>query len=176
MNLSLPVFNYCAKCAAPVAVIHHEGRERPVCNRCGYVNYVNPYPAACLVVLREGKALLTLRNIEPHSGEWCLPGGFLEWGESSEEGAARELLEETGVTAGRLSLIGTYGSVTGQRRHVLLLAYRALDWSGEPVAGDDAAEVQWFSLEALPHLAFTAHDQVVADVRKAGYSHADSCN
>lgn len=138
--------------------------------------YVNPYPAACLVVLRKGKALLTLRSIEPRIGEWCLPGGFLEWGESPEEGAGRELLEETGVTAGRLSLIGAYDSITGQNRHVLLLAYRVHDWSGEPVAGDDAAEVRWFDFDSLPPLAFKVHEQVAADVRKAGYSDADSCD
>jgi 8-oxo-dGTP diphosphatase len=175
MNLSLPVFNFCPVCAAPVEVIPCEGRHRPVCTRCGHVIYVNPYPAACLVVLREGRVLLTLRSIEPHIGEWCLPGGFLEWGESPESGAARELLEETGITADGLSLVGAYDSITGQSRHVLLLAYRVRNWHGEPVAGDDAAEVRWFDLSSLPPLAFTVHDTVVADVRKAGGSDADSC-
>jgi 8-oxo-dGTP diphosphatase len=174
MNLSLPVLNYCTLCAAPVEVVQHGGRLRPVCTHCGNVIYVNPFPAACLVVLREGQALLTLRGIEPRQGEWCLPGGFLEWGESPEEGAGRELLEETGITADGLSLIGAYHSITGERRHVLLLAYRALGWSGEPTAGDDAAEVRWFDLDSLPPLAFKAHEQVVADVRKAGCSDENS--
>lgn len=176
MNLFLPVYNFCPVCAAPVEVIPCEGRDRPVCTQCGHVIYVNPYPAACLVVLREKHLLLTLRGIEPHFGEWCLPGGFLEWGESPEEGAGRELLEETGITVSGLSLIGAYDSITGERRHVLLLAYRVHGWSGEPKAGDDASEVRWFDLDALPPLAFAVHDRVVSDVRKAGYSDANSCN
>ncbi|MHB9030453.1 MAG: NUDIX domain-containing protein [Candidatus Latescibacterota bacterium] len=170
MKLELPEYNYCPLCSAPVTVVHREGRHRPVCTRCGHIIYVNPYPAACLVVIRSSRALLTLRSIEPHQGEWCLPGGFLEWGESPEEGARRELLEETGLAAGRLSIIGAYDSITGLRRHVLLLAYFVREWAGNPVAGDDAAEVKWFDLNAIPPLAFKVHEQVLADARKAGYA------
>jgi ADP-ribose pyrophosphatase YjhB (NUDIX family) len=171
MKLELPEYNYCPICSAPVRVVHCEGRNRPVCTRCGHVVYVNPYPAACLVLVRDAQVLLTLRSIEPHSGEWCLPGGFLEWGESPEEGARRELLEETGLSAGRLDIFGAYDSITGLRRHVLLLAYIVHEWTGEPVAGDDAAAVRWFDLNAVPPLAFTVHERILADIRKTG--HAD---
>lgn len=174
MNLVLPVCNYCPVCGAPVEVIRREGRNRPVCTRCGHVIYVNPYPAACLVVKRDGRILLTLRNTDPGSGEWCLPGGFIEWGESPQEGARRELLEETGIRAGHLSIVGAYDSITGADRHVLLLAYRVHDWNGDPVAGDDADEVRWFDIDAMPRLAFTVHEKVVAEERERGCSDADS--
>jgi 8-oxo-dGTP diphosphatase len=165
-NLELPEFNFCPVCGAPVKVIHREGRNRPVCTSCGHVVYVNPYPAAALVLLND-RQVLTLRSMEPKSGEWCLPGGFLEWGESPEEGARRELLEETGITAGNISIIGAYDSITGARRHVLLLAYRVHDWRGEPKAGDDAAEVRWFDMGNTPPLAFRVHEEVLLDVMKA---------
>ena len=167
-KLELPEFNYCPICGAPVRVIHREGRHRPVCMTCGHVVYVNPYPAAALVVLNNRQVLLTLRNSEPNYGEWCLPGGFLEWGESPEEGARRELLEETGLSAGKISIIGAYDSITGARRHVLLLAYRVHDWQGEPTAGDDAAEVRWFEVGKTPPLAFKVHEKVLTDAMKAG--------
>jgi 8-oxo-dGTP diphosphatase len=176
MNLLLPVYNYCPLCAAPVEIVPCEGRDRPVCKQCSHVIYVNPYPAACLVVLQEKRVLLALRSIEPQRGEWCLPGGFLEWGEAPEEGAARELIEETGIVAGELSLIGAYNSITGERRHVLLLAYMVNDWSGEPVAGDDAAEIRWVDLDSVPPLAFKVHDQVIADVQKMRLADAHSCD
>lgn len=166
MKLELPEFSYCPVCAAPVRVVEREGRLRPVCTRCGHIIYVNPYPAACLTVVRDGRVLLVRRGIEPHFGEWCLPGGFLEWGESPEEGARRELVEETGLSAGTLSLVGAYDSITGTRRHVLLLGYLVREWTGEPVAGDDASAVEWYDLDAMPPLAFPVHGRVIADAGK----------
>jgi len=99
MKLELPGYMYCPVCGNPVEVITHEGRRWPVCGSCGYVIYINPIPATCQVVLNGREILLTLRGAEPHKGEWCLPGGFIEWGESPEEGAKRELFEETCITA-----------------------------------------------------------------------------
>ncbi|MFC1529049.1 NUDIX domain-containing protein, partial [Candidatus Latescibacterota bacterium] len=96
---------------------------------------------------------------------WCLPGGFIEWGESPEEGARRELFEETGITAGDLSLIGAYSSISGIRRHVLLVAYMVHSWTGEAFAGDDALEVRWFDVNGAPPLAFKVHEQALTDSR-----------
>jgi 8-oxo-dGTP diphosphatase len=163
MELELPEYTYCPRCGGKVVVEPREGRKRPVCASCGHIVYVNPFPAACSVLLRGTEVLLVRRSIEPHFGEWCLPGGFVEWGESPEDAARRELLEETGVRAGALSLLGVYDSITGLRRHVILLGFRVFDWEGETVAGDDASEVGWYALDTLPHLAFSAHDRVIAD-------------
>ena len=162
MKLQLPEYRFCPQCGAPVELQRREGRKRPVCGNCGHIIYINPIPAVALLVLNNGRVLLTLRNVEPCSGEWCLPGGFLEWGESPEEGAKRELLEETGITAGTFSLIGVFDSITGTRLHVLLVAYRALTWTGIPVAGDDASDVQWFDINAVPPLAFSVHEKIIA--------------
>ena len=140
-----------------------EGRYRPVCVSCGHIIYINPIPATALVVLNEKNILLTLRNVEPHLGNWCLPGGFLEWGESPKSGARRELLEETGITAKKLSLVGVYDSITDARQHVILVAYRVLSWTGDPVPGDDASDVCWFDINAIPPLAFRIHEKFLAD-------------
>ncbi len=174
MELKLPPIEYCPSCGGHVEPIPREGRIRPVCGSCGFVVYVNPYPAACAVVFSGNRILLTKRSIEPKFGEWCLPGGFVEWGEPPDEAARRELEEETGLVAGRLDLVGAYSSISGECRHVLLLGYLAREWSGEPRAGDDASDVAWYDFDKLPHLAFTAHDQVVADVRGSGIAHAHS--
>ena len=165
MKLELPEFRFCPLCGASVELQNKEGRNRPICATCGHIIYVNPIPAAALVVFDGEKVLLTLRDVEPHKGEWCLPGGFIEWGESPEEGARRELFEETGITAGDLSLVGAYSSISGTRRHVLLVAYKALSWTGEAFAGDDASEVRWYNLNEIPPLAFRVHEQALADSR-----------
>ena len=163
MKLELPEFRYCPQCGAQVEMQNKEGRNRPVCSACGHIIYVNPIPAAALVVIEKNRALLTLRDVEPKMGEWCLPGGFLEWGESPEEGAKRELFEETGITAEELSLVGVYDSVTGARLHVLLVVYRVTSWTGTPAAGDDASEVRWFNIDSVPPLAFAVHEKALAD-------------
>jgi 8-oxo-dGTP diphosphatase len=164
MELELPDIRHCPDCGGLLRVTPREGRERPVCPDCGRVVYVNPYPAACLVLIREGSVLLVRRSIEPHFGEWCLPGGFIEWGESPDGAACRELREETGISADALTLVGAYGSVSGPKRHVLLLAYRVDRWEGEPVPGDDASEAEWFRLGEMPKLAFRVHERAIHDV------------
>ena len=166
MELELPVYQFCPQCGAPVEVRYREGRNRPLCTVCGYVIYVNPVPAAALVLLDKGKVLLTLRDVDPHRGEWCLPGGFIEWGENPEKAAQRELLEETGITAKVLSLLGVYDTVADTGRHIILIVYSVLSWTGEPVAGDDAREVMWFDTADIPSLAFTVHEQALADALK----------
>ena len=163
MKLELPEYNYCPLCGGHVDICDQDGRKRPVCRACGHVIYVNPIPAACQVVLKGGDILLVLRAVEPHKGMWCLPGGFMEWGESPEEASKRELSEETGILAEELSLIGAYDSVIESSRHVLLLAHRVLAWSGEPVPGDDADDVRWFDIQQVPPLAFKAHQMVLED-------------
>src|SRR3989339_386333 len=89
MKVELPEFKHCPDCGGKVYVVNAEGRKRPVCCECGRIIYVNPIPAACLVLIDNGRVLLTERAFDPHKGMWCLPGGFLEWGESPQEGAKR---------------------------------------------------------------------------------------
>ena len=166
MTPELPDYRFCPMCGSAVDRIHHKGRERHVCPACGFVIYVNPLPAATLVVLDDHNVLLTLRAVEPRKGEWCLPGGFLEWGETPEEGAKRELFEETGLIGERLMYIGVYNSMV--TFHALLHGYRVESWSGELTCGDDAEAVQWFPLDSLPSLAFDAHETLLADAVRLG--------
>ncbi len=73
------------------------GRERPVCPQCGYVAYRNPVPVALVLVRRDDQLLLVHRLHAPLTGYWAPPAGYVEIDESLEEGAAREVKEETGL-------------------------------------------------------------------------------
>jgi 8-oxo-dGTP diphosphatase len=170
-TLKLPVYRFCPSCGGVVDIKEHEGRKRPVCNECGLPIYVNPIPATCQIVLDGGRVLLTKRSVEPRAGWWCLPGGFIEWGESPEDGAKRELAEETGIVADSLHLTGVYDSITGETRHVLLVAYRVDSWHGDAVAGDDAEEVAWVPVKDIPELAFDVHTMALADALRPGCCH-----
>ena len=109
--------------------------------------------------------LLIRRRNEPFAGRWALPGGFLEADEDLHEGAARELQEETGVAGVTLHQIGAFGRPDRDPRgRVVSVAFwgHLPDGQAEKVkAADDAAEAQWFAIDALPPLAFD-HAEIIA--------------
>jgi 8-oxo-dGTP diphosphatase len=113
-----------------------------------------PIVAVLAVVLRGERALIVSRANPPNQGRWGFPGGVLELGETVAEGAMRELMEETGVTAepaGTLTVLDAIDrDADGRvRYHYTLIAVRGLWRSGEGVAGDDAAAAQWASREEI---------------------------
>jgi len=101
--------------------------------------------------------LLIKRHNPPFQGMWAFPGGFVEAHEGLEEAAARELHEETGLKGLRLVQLHTFGQPDRDpRMRIVSVAYLSLANSAQlaPRAGDDAAEVKWWSVESLPPLAF----------------------
>ncbi|MAC33509.1 MAG: NUDIX hydrolase [Haliea sp.] len=87
---------YCTWCGASVTLRIPEGddRERYVCTACEEIHYINPRVIVGCLPVHEGKVLLCKRAIEPRRGYWTLPAGFMENGETSQQGAARETWEE----------------------------------------------------------------------------------
>ncbi|MCG8472496.1 MAG: NUDIX domain-containing protein [Desulfobacterales bacterium] len=149
---------FCARCGGTLASVHVEGRERRRCTVCGTVAYENPVPATCVVVVDgEGRLLLVKRNVEPKTGMWCLPGGFMELDETPEEGAMRELLEEAGIKGRIEALLGVTTNPNPEYGTVLLVGYLVKGWEGKPSAGDDADEARFFPLNSLPDIAFRSH-------------------
>ncbi|MBO1013815.1 NUDIX hydrolase [Achromobacter sp. SD115] len=113
-----------------------------------------PIAATIAAVVREGHVLLVQRANPPDQGRWAFPGGKIDAGEGVLAAAARELLEETGVRAESLHVFDAVDVYdrddTGAlRRHFILIAVLCRWQAGEPVAGDDAADARWVSLEEL---------------------------
>jgi 8-oxo-dGTP diphosphatase len=108
--------------------------------------------------------LLIQRRNEPFAGAWALPGGFVEAGERVIEAAARELREETALSAGELELLGVYDTPGRDPRGPTVSVVYVLRSAQELEAtgGDDAGDARWFALAALPALAFD-HALVIAD-------------
>lgn len=127
------------------------------------MKYENPGVAADIIVEREEKILLVRRRNPPFKGMFALPGGFLEYGkETLEETAIRELKEETGLIAEKLQLLGVYSTPDRDPRGHTVSAVYITETYGEPKAGDDAAELKFFSLTNLPRLAFD-HEAIIKD-------------
>jgi ADP-ribose pyrophosphatase YjhB (NUDIX family) len=119
------------------------------------------------VIIDDGRALLIRRGSQPLLGEWSIPGGMLELGETLEEGVARELLEETGLTVRVLELIevfdriyleSTLGESEGKKRpqfHYVIVDYLCERLAGEAVAGSDVTDVAFAREDELGQYALT---------------------
>jgi 8-oxo-dGTP diphosphatase len=130
----------------------------------------SPVPTVGVVCLRGDQVLLIKRGTPPRLGQWSLPGGRLEWGETTKVAALRELLEETGVEAELLGLVDVLDGVftsrtTGETTlHYVMIDYAARWTAGEPVAGDDAAEARFVSLEeAMDLVEWDVTRKVIAE-------------
>ena len=97
---------HCPDCGSPCEsrIPEDDHRPRAVCTSCGNIHYVNPKVVVGCIVEKAGELLLARRNIEPARGRWTFPAGYLETGESSFDGAARETLEETEARTRMLGL------------------------------------------------------------------------
>ncbi|MBD3178518.1 MAG: NUDIX domain-containing protein, partial [Candidatus Latescibacteria bacterium] len=138
------VMKYCPYCAEPLSLRENEGRKRLYCTAEQKYIYRNPIPAATGLILDgENRILLVLRAREPGKNEWGLPGGFVETDESPIEAARRELMEETGLTVLKPELINVvYQESDFYNTTIIIIGYRFLEYTGDIVAGDDAAEAR----------------------------------
>ena len=125
--------------------------------------YEYPHPAVTTDIViftirrDELKVLLIKRGLPPYEGMWALPGGFINLDESLEEGARRELVEETGVSDVYLEQLYTFGEPDRDpRERVITVAWYALIPTDEIdiKAGSDAEGVSWIGMQELPELAF----------------------
>lgn len=112
------------------------------------------------------KVLLIERGQEPHKARWAFPGGFVRMDESCEEGALRELQEETNMSCSYMEQFRTYSNPNRDpRERVITVAYLALVKTQEVQARDDASKAQWFDINEVPQLAFD-HDVILRDALK----------
>jgi 8-oxo-dGTP diphosphatase len=117
----------------------------------------------CLVFDPAGRLLLIRRKNPPFQGQYALPGGFVDYGETTEHAATRELAEETGLAATSMTLAGVYSDPQRDPRgHVVSVAYRIETVGHDPRAGDDAAAAEFVADWADLDLAFD-HRRIVAD-------------
>ena len=136
----------------------------------GQFCYRYPHPAVttdCVIFGFNGERLQVLlveRGIEPYKGRWAFPGGFLRMDETAEEGALRELREETGLESAYIQQLHTFSDPNRDpnrdpRERVITIAYYALVRIQDVQGGDDAASARWFPLDEVPSLAFD-HDLI----------------
>ncbi|MBM3554322.1 MAG: NUDIX domain-containing protein [Alphaproteobacteria bacterium] len=130
-----------------------DNRERDVCGQCGFIHYVNPKVVAGAVIVEEGKVLLCRRAIQPRRGYWTIPAGFMEVGETVEDGAKREAQEEA---MARISLDGLLGLYSIPRIGQVQAIFRARLIEPGFGVGQESLEARLFAWDEIPwtELAF----------------------
>ena len=135
-----------------------------ICPNCGHgvKTFRNPVPTVDVIVEYQGGIVLVLRKNPPPG--WALPGGFVDYGESVDEAARREAMEETNLELADLLMFSVYSDpARDPRQHTITTVFTARG-SGVLSGGDDAAEARVFDLGNLPVLAFD-HQKILEDYR-----------
>ena len=132
------------------------------CPKCGHhlKSYKNPLPTVDIIIETEGGIILIARKNKPFG--WALPGGFVDYGESLEQAAVREALEETGLQISLKEQLKTYSAPDRDLRYHTISTVFIATAEGSPRAGDDASKADIFMEQDLPPLAFD-HADILAD-------------
>lgn len=158
---------FCQFCGHRLIRKTLENRNRLFCPACQKPIYENPVPATAAVIIRKNREILLVkRKVNPQKGKWCLPGGYVEIGETPEQCCLRELKEETNLEGGIERLVGVYLSENPIYQSVLVAGFQLKNVRGQVRAGDDSEEVGYFDLDDLPLVAFRSHLALIADVVK----------
>lgn len=121
----------------------------------------HPQVAVGAVVFKDHRVLLVRRGQAPAKGQWAIPGGSVRLGETLQQAAEREILEETGIRIRATSPVLTFDTIERDengriRFHYVIVDLAAEYVSGTPVAGDDADEARWVAREELSGLSVNA--------------------
>jgi len=128
------------------------------------MNYNSPKLTVDGVVIKDKKILLIKRKKQPFKGKWALPGGFVEYGEKTEDAVVREVLEETGLKTKISHLVGVYSDPDRDPRgHIITVVYLLNICNGNLKSGGDVSDAKFFYLNHLPELSFD-HKDIIKDV------------
>ena len=155
---------FCTSCGGRVVLQIPDGddRERHVCTSCGQIHYSNPRVIVGCLPVFEDKVLLCLRAIEPRRGFWTLPAGFMENGETTGQGAARETWEEARA---RVSNLDLYRVVDVPYINQVYMFYRCELDNGEFGVGPESLETRLCREDEVPweHIAFPVVTDTLRD-------------
>lgn len=160
-------FHFCPNCGTPLSLNLKSGAKLLSCQACGWIHYEDPKVACGGLLLREGSVLLVKRVMEPQSGAWSIPAGFMNAREHPEETVKREFFEETGLRVEVERLVEVSSGREHPRGSDILLVYLVRLLGGELIAGDDASDAAWFPLTQLPLLAFKSTHRVLAKLNES---------
>jgi 8-oxo-dGTP diphosphatase len=153
-------FTYCPHCSQTLQVQRVAAIGRSRCPNCGWIQYRNPTVGVAVVLIEQDRLLIGMRR----DGGWCIPCGHVEWDESVEEAAVREMEEETGIRVELDGVISVKSNFHDIERQTVGIWFRGHRVSGAPVPGDDLVKLAFVTRDKLPPLKFPTDHEVVSEV------------
>ena len=162
MGLNERRMKYCSQCGASLSYRIPPGDDRPrhMCNNCGTIHYENPKVVVGCIPEWEDRFLLCRRAIEPGLGKWTLPAGYLENGETAEQGAVRETYEETGA---RVEILQPYALFSLTFADHIYFMFHARMLSPQFVPGKESLSARLFDESEIPwsEIAFSVISEIL---------------
>lgn len=153
---------YCLRCGGRLEPKSDGPHHR--CLACGEVFYRNPAVGVAVIVLDGDSILLGRRSRGIYVGRWCIPCGYVEWGEDIRSAARREVEEETGLVVEVGAVYAAHSNFHDPARLTVGIWFRGRVIGGALSAGDDLDAVDYFPLRAPPDLAFPTDADVIASL------------
>ena len=143
--------NFCPRCGRSLVDAYRSGKQRRVCEACGFVHFRDPKVAAVVFVTDSERVLMVKRAVDPQKGKWALPAGYIDYGEDPRAAAIREVGEETGLQVRITRLLDVLGPGTdGQNPASIVILFEGTVTGGRLAARDDVEQAILFAPDEIP--------------------------